>query len=148
PGRAPGDAQAHALEARLARGLDHAPDDVGAERAVAAAERRALAAPAVTDVGRGLGERDQGGLGHGPGDADVGGIAEVLLGEDGEVVEVDVVLLPVPAHPRREAVLALAYGEAEAAAGAVERRRGAGPPVAAVLAQRGQLAVVDQAADG
>src|SRR5690606_39576455 len=71
PGRAPGDAQAHALEARLARGLDHAPDDVGAERAVAAAERQALAAPAVTDVGRGLGERDQGGLGHGPGDADV-----------------------------------------------------------------------------
>src|SRR5690606_34810679 len=51
------------------------------------------------------------------------------------------------AEPGGQALVALADTDAEAAAGPVEGGRGTGTPVAVALAQGGQLAVVDQAAD-
>src|SRR5690606_40305461 len=90
------------------------------------------AAPLVAELRRRLGERNQGGLGHRAGDAHVGGIAEVLLGEDGQVVQVDVALAAaVAGQPGRQAVPALAQGEAEAATGPAEGGRGAGAAIPA-----------------
>src|SRR5690606_20371972 len=119
-----------------------------AEGAVAAAEREAPAAPAVADVGRGLGEGDQGGLRHGAGDGHIGRIADVLLGEDGQVVEVQLRIAARAArHPRRQVLAALADAHAKAAAWAVERGGGAGAAAALAFVQRGELAVVREAAD-
>src|SRR5690606_36099581 len=142
---APCDAEAQALEAGLAGGFDDTADDVGAEGAIPAADRDTLAAPAVADVGRGLGERNQRGLGHGAGDGHVGGVTDVLLGEDGEVVEVELRVFlgrSGAAEPGGQALAALADADAEAATRAVEGRRGTGAPVAVGLAEGGQLAVV------
>src|SRR5690606_15584775 len=75
---------------------------------------------------------------------------EVLLGEDRQVVEVDVVAAgrAVAGQPRGQAVPALADGHAETAAGPAESCGGAGAATAVALAERRQLAVVGQAAHG
>src|SRR5690606_37902765 len=87
PRRAPGQAQAQAfpLIARLAVDLDHAADDVGAERAVAAAHAQRLAVPAMGQARR-FGYRYQTRARISAGDGDVGLAADVLLAEHLQVV--------------------------------------------------------------
>src|SRR3546814_8690779 len=65
-------------------------DDVGAERTVGAADRQGLAVPAVRQARGDVAAGDQLRLGHGAGDRHRAFAADVLLREDGEVVDVDV----------------------------------------------------------
>src|SRR5690606_35808918 len=59
PRGAPGQAEAQALEPRLAGGVDDPADDVGAERAIAATDLEAAGVPAVGQALGGAGEGDQ-----------------------------------------------------------------------------------------
>src|SRR3546814_5968916 len=90
PGRAPGQADAQARPLLLAGRVDDLADDVGAERTVGAADRQGLAVPAVRQARWDVAAGDQLRLGHGAGDRHRAFAADVLLREDGEVVDVDV----------------------------------------------------------
>src|SRR3546814_15761094 len=88
PGRAPGQADAQARPLLLAGRVDDLADDVGAERTVGAADRQGLAVPAVRQARGDVAAGDQLRLGHGAGDRHRAFAADVLLREDGEVVDV------------------------------------------------------------
>src|SRR5690606_19425987 len=146
PRGAPGQAEADAVEAALARGVGDLADDAGAEVAVAAADLQAAAVPAVRHAGRRLGVGDQAGLGHGAGDRHVALVADVVLGENGEVVAVHLAggAARARCQPCRQVAAAFANGHANPAAVVVERR-GGGAALRAhgfLAVQRGQHAVV------
>src|SRR5690606_23796087 len=89
PGSTPGQPEAEAGErGRVARGVDHVADDAGAQRANAAADAQRLGVPLAGERRR-LRRRHQACLGHRPGDRDEAFVAELLLREHGEVVDVN-----------------------------------------------------------
>src|SRR5690606_16765216 len=141
------------FRSRLAVDLDHAADDVGAERAVAAAHAQRLAVPAMGQARR-FGYRYQTRARISAGDGDVGLAADVLLAE-----HLQVVLLELAGtgqrgaggfgrQPARQGGIAHGPGgHAEAVALAADA--GAGRQAAAtglvVVAQGGQQAAAGQA---
>src|SRR5690606_35529461 len=150
PRGAPGQAEPDAVEAALARGIRDLAHDAGAEVAVTAAPPQAAAGPAVRHAGRGLRIRDQPGLGHGARDGHVALVADVVLGEDGQVVAIHLAggAAGTGSQPRRQVAVAVADGHPHAAAAMAEGGRGAAAlrPAACVAVERGKHAVVGEVA--
>src|SRR5690606_37131361 len=120
PGRAPGQPQAQPLpHVAFARHVDHPADDVGAERAVAAADAEAAGVPLVGQL-RHFGGRHQPRAGDGAADADEGLAADALLREQREVAGFDVARGAVRRQPGRQHAVAAADLDAELVAVAVQ----------------------------
>src|SRR5690606_3848193 len=116
PRRAPGQADAQARPLFPARRADDLSDDVGAERTVGAADRQGLAVPVVGQARGDVAAGDELCLGHRAGDRHRAFAADVLLREDGEVVDVDVAgAAAVGREPGRQVRTAAARGDADAA---------------------------------
>src|SRR5690606_833933 len=124
----------------LAGRADHLADDVGAEGSVGTADRQGLAVPVVGQAGGNVTAGNQLRLGHGAGDRHRAFAADVLLREDGVVVDVDVAgTAAVGRKPRRQVRPAAARAHADAAAGPRPRGRGAGAMGVVFAVDRAEL---------
>eukprot|EP00160_Parvularia_atlantis_P007683 Unigene16884_Nuclearia_a/m.49751 Unigene16884_Nuclearia_a/g.49751 ORF Unigene16884_Nuclearia_a/g.49751 Unigene16884_Nuclearia_a/m.49751 type:complete len:361 (-) Unigene16884_Nuclearia_a:156-1238(-) len=150
PRRAPGHAETQAFPlAGLARDVDDAADDVGAEGTVAATDRQAARIPPVGE-GRHIRHRHQGGLGHGAADRHETFATDVLLPEYGQVVLFDAACSTAGGQPGRQRVATGARRQAQLAAGTAQDRRRADTlavGVVIVVAERGEHAMAGEVAD-